>query len=118
MLCDMHCNMMQVMETHSITRRHKRASSGHRTRALVYRDRAHLFNCAHGRRAARMDDYDESERSLSPSTARVKDSSHHKTAFGFHPCNRYKKWCVQDSVQESGPCLSNVDTGWRERDTN
>ena len=47
-------------------------------------------------------------------TTGVKDSSHQKTKFGFHPCNRYRKWCVQDSVQESGSCLSNVYTGFRD----
>ena len=45
-----------------------------------------------------------------------KNTSHHKTVFGFHPCNN-SKWRVQNSAQESGPRLSNVDTGWRERDT-
>ena len=25
---------------------------------------------------------------------RGKDTSHHKTVFGFHPCKKYWKWCV------------------------
>ena len=47
-----------------------------------------------------------------------KDASHNKTVFGFHPFNQYWKWCAQGFVQESGPSLSNMDTGRRERDTN
>ena len=72
MPCDMHCNMMQRREHVHETRRdeHKsaQASSGQRTTALAYCDGVHFFNCAHGSHAARMDDYDESERSLSSST--------------------------------------------------
>ena len=43
----------------------------------------------------------------------MKESSHIKTKLRSHPC-KYRNWRVQDSEQGSGPCLSNVDTGWRD----
>ena len=40
-----------------------------RPNQVIERGRVRHFNCAHESHAARMDDYDESERSLSSSTA-------------------------------------------------
>ena len=51
-------------------------------------------------------------------STRKKDALYNKTALGFHPYIKCVNWCVQDPAQETGPCQSNIDTGWRERDTN
>ena len=72
MLCDMHCNMMQV-EGNTFTKQRKRRAQmcpGLKSlKGLRVQRSCAPFYSAHGSRAARMDDYFEIERSLSSSTA-------------------------------------------------